>query len=165
MNTFRKSIVAVVTTALISTSMVATFDSANAREMMGRGHGHHGHHHRGGGMRGFGTGMAVGVGLALVSAAIAANQHRETVARIRYDRAVRKAPKNPPVVIAKPNRECDLVAEWEKLVKSAEEALERDKRMHKEYGEAAHSIKHVNFAQDELGRRREELRKAKARCA
>ena len=157
MNTFRKSIAAVVTAALISTSMVTTFNSADAREFMGRGHGHWGHQHRGGGMRGFGTGMAVGVGLALLGTAIAANNSH---AQIHSDAAKQGWTKRNQ------NRhDCHLVAEWKKLVEAAERALDRDRQMHKDYGEAVHSIEHVNFSLKELDRRREELRKAKARCA
>jgi hypothetical protein len=175
MNTFRKSIVAVVTTALISTSMVTTFNSADAGERMGRSHGNWGHHRGGGGMRGFGTGMAVGVGLAVIGAAIAANQHRETVARIRYDRVVRQAPKNPPVLVAKPKKECEWVAEWEKLLKSALATLETDRRMNAEYGEDVkdaagnvirtnHSSDHTRFQEAEVERIRKELEKAKEAC-
>ncbi len=192
MTKLRKAFIAA-TAGAVMAAFFGAFDGAQAgpagmRQMqpaghfhrghVNRGHFHHGRHY-GGGYRGYG-GIAAGiVGLAIVSSQIAAaNQHREMVERIRYERAasarVRKAPKKPPVVIAK-TRDCELVAKYEQLVKSAEATLETDKRMNAQYGEdvlddkgnvvrTGHSSAHVKFQQQEVERLREELRKAKAAC-
>jgi hypothetical protein len=170
----------VLATLTISAAAVSfTTENASAfgrgeRMGMGRMHNGHGHFHRHG-HGGIGRAMAIGAGLGLVSAVIAANNHRETVARIRYDRAVvRQAPNKPPVV-AKPKKECEWVAEWEKLLKSALATLETDKRMHAEYGEDVrndkgeivrtnHTSGHTTFQQQEVDRIRAELEKAKEAC-
>jgi hypothetical protein len=179
MTRISKLTAALIATVTIGGAVISSTDQASAmmrgeRVGMGRMHHGHGHFHRHG-HAGFGRAMAVGAGLALVGAVIAANNHRETVARIRYDRAVRQAPKKPPVLVAKPKKECEWVAEWEKLLKSAEATLETDKRMNAEYGEDVkdaagnvirtnHSSDHTRFQEAEVERIRKELEKAKEAC-
>ena len=188
---FSKVTAAVLATLIISAAAVSfTTENASAGgrgERMGgmsrMGHSHKMGHmgHRGGhGYRhgGNGLGRSLGAGMAAViigGAIIAANEHRETVARIRYDQAVRKAPKKPPVVIAKKTRECEVVEALETLLKSAEETLETDKRMNAEHGEDVrgakgnvvrtnHSSDHTRFQEQEVERIREQLKKAKEAC-
>jgi hypothetical protein len=182
---FSKVTAAVLATLTISAAAASfTTETASAGwrgERMGRmghvGHmGRHGYGHRHGGHRGFGRGFGAGMAAGIIGVAIiaAANEHRETVARIRYDQAARKAQK-PPVVVAKPTRECELVKEWEKLLQSAEATLAADKRMNAQYGEDVrddsgnvvrtnHSSDHTRFQEQEVERIREELRKAKEAC-
>jgi hypothetical protein len=187
---FSKVTAAVLATLTISAAAVSfTTENASAggrgeRMGMGRmGHSHNMGHmgHRGGhgyrhGGHGFGRGFGVGMAAVVIGGAIiAANEHREMVARIRYDQAVRTAAKKRPVVIAKKTRECEVVAALETLLKSAEETLETDKRMNAQYGEDVrdakgnvvrtnHSGDHAAFQEQEVQRLREQLRKAKEAC-
>ena len=188
---FSKVTAAVLATLTISAAAVSfTTENASAggrgeRMGMGRmGHAHNMGHigHRGGhgyrhGGHGFGRSLGAGMAVGMIGAAIiAANEHRATVARIRYDQAVRKAPNKPPVVIAKKKtRECEVVEALETLLKSAEETLATDKRMNAQYGEDVrgpkgdvvrtnHSSDHTRFQEQEVERLREQLRKAKLAC-
>lgn len=159
--------------ALAGAAMIVFFGNVNGAQAYSgvskAKYGYHGggHVHRGGGYR-YGGAIASGIiGLAIMSHHLAqANQHREMTARIRYERAANariraaKQQKN-----AQQRRDCSQVKEWQNLVDSAKSLLAKDKQMHAAYGEAVHSIKHVEFQQQELERREAELAKARARCA
>jgi hypothetical protein len=182
--------------AMAGTVMAAfsgMFDSAEAQQGMrsmayagnynrtaynrvGMNRGHFGHNRMGhfrGGYRGYG-GIAAGiVGLAVMSQAVAAaNAHREAMARIRYEqaaRAIRKAPKQrpvvagpkPPVITAQQKRDCAYVVKWRDMVEDAKRLLDEDRRLHKEHGRSALDIK---FMEEEVQRRQRELDKAEERC-
>jgi hypothetical protein len=161
MTRISKLTAALIATVTIGGAVISSTDQASAmmrgeRMGMGRMHHGHGHFHRHG-HGGFGRAMAVGAGLALVGAVIAANNSHVQIHRDAARQGWTKANQK--------RHDCHLVREWQDLVNAAERALARDRQMNKEYGEAVHSIKHVEFAQKELDRRLEELRKAKARCA
>jgi hypothetical protein len=161
MTKIRKTLISTVTTAIVATSLLGAFTSAQAREMQGmRHHGnfnrHHGGHH-GGGFGRVGTGFAIGLGVGMIGSAIAAAQAAEHQ-KIHGD-AVREGwnARNQR------RHDCHLVREWEKLVKSAEDLLQRDIQLNKNNPEH-HSIEHVRFQEKEVERRKEELKRAKARC-
>jgi hypothetical protein len=167
MTKIRKSLIAVLVTSIVATTTVASFDSAKAGMLTAAGGGKmfNGHHGNGGmghrGHRGsgnFGTGMAIGLGLSLLTTAIVASQANA------HQRIHRDAKRKGWTAVNQRRHDCHLVREWKKLVQSAEEALARDIRMNQQYPQY-HSVEHVTFAKQELERRREELKRARARCA
>ena len=174
MTKLRTTFLAAMASAVVATSFFASFDSAQAfpREgMKSHGHARHGGHgyrgHRGG-FGHVGTGLAIGLGAVMIGQAIAAAQEeppRQVIVRPRYKKAMqKKRVRKGDQMTAQQKRDCDFVKQWADLVKSAEDLLARDKQLHAQYGEAVHSIEHVEFQEKELERRREELRKAKEAC-
>jgi hypothetical protein len=164
MTTLRKTIIAVVATAIMATTTAASFDSATAapREGMGRGGMFHGGHRgfghrRHGGFGNFGTGMAIGLGVSVIGGMIAAAQDSDEVIH-------RDAAREGWTARNQRRHDCHLVREYKKLVRSAKEALQRDIRMNRENPQF-HSFDHVNFSRKELRRRQNELRRARERCA
>lgn len=168
--------------ALAGAAMIVFFGNVNSAQAYpgvskakygyhGGGYVHRGHGYRGGGYRygGYNYGGAIAgiVGLAVMSHQLAqANQHREMMARIQYDRAANariRAAKQKKT--AQQQRDCAQVRQWQGLVNDAKAMLAKDIQMHAAYGEAVHSVKHQEFQKQELDRREAELAKAKARCA
>jgi hypothetical protein len=164
MITLRKTFIAAMATAIVTVSAVASFDSAKAgpREGM-RNHGqmfrggHRSHGRRHGGFGNVGTGLAIGLGVAVISNVIAAAQDSDE--RIHAD-----AERDGWTAVNQRRHDCHVLREYRKLVKAAKEALQRDIRMNRENPEF-HSFEHVNFSRKELRRRQNELRRARERCA
>jgi hypothetical protein len=171
MTLLRKILVAAVAATIGVTSIIASNTSAHAWKGMGfkempnrapiqRNYRHH---------RGFGGGLGiVGAAIAIGAAAAVAHQAHQAdmFEQSRRERARINAEAKRQGWTKRVQRrsDCHRVKEWQELVDSARELLDRDKKMHAQYGEAGHSIQHVKFAEQELERRLNELKKAKAAC-
>jgi hypothetical protein len=164
MSKLRNAFIAAMATAAVAPSFFGSLDSARAmpREEMRQArpighvnqpHSKHGDFraHR---YSGIAKGLAVGTGLAIISQAVAAEPKKRAG-------PVGRAKQETPAQLA---RDCEFVRSWRDLVEAGERILERDRELHKRWGENGHSISYVRSAEKELERRRAELRRAKERC-